>query len=85
MTQKSKLLNRLCETPADFTWDELVSLMGKFGWRVKKKSSRTGGSRRRFIHETYAPIILHEPHPQPCLKKYQIEIVLEALKKEGIL
>jgi hypothetical protein len=84
MTQKQKLLKKLHEAPREFTWDDFVSLMNLLGYR-KAKSGKTGGSRRRYVHETYAPISLHEPHPQKSLKQYQIDVVIEALRKEGIL
>jgi hypothetical protein len=84
MTQKQKLLQKLCDNPKDFTWDDFVSLMGQLGYR-KAKSGKTGGARRRFVHDTYAPISLHEPHPQSTLKQYQVDLVIDALRKEGIL
>ena len=54
------------------------------GYR-KSNVGRTSGSRVRFVHETYAPIILHKPHPKPVLKMYQVKQVIEQLKKEGLL
>ncbi len=84
MSQREKLLKRLSERPKDFTWDEVESLLGSLGYK-KIKTGRTSGSRRRFVHESMAPIILHEPHPQNILKQYQIELIIEALEKEGIL
>ncbi|MCC6476793.1 type II toxin-antitoxin system HicA family toxin [bacterium] len=84
MTQKQKLVTKLLSDPKNFTWDDLVKLLKHFGYR-KAKSGRTSGSRRRFVHATYAPISLHEPHPQKVLKAYQVGLVIEALQKEGLI
>jgi hypothetical protein len=83
MSTKDKLLRKLHDSPHNFAWDDLVSLMKKLGYR-QVKSGRTGGSRRRFVHKTYAPISIHEPHPQSILKKYQVDLIVEALEREGI-
>ncbi|HEY3295714.1 MAG TPA: type II toxin-antitoxin system HicA family toxin [bacterium] len=82
MPQKDKLLKKLCGNPRDFTWDELESLLRLLGYK-KEKPGKTAGSRRRFTHAQYAPIILHQPHPQNSLKKYQVDMVIEALEKEN--
>ena len=84
MTQRDKLLQKLVDNPKNFSWDDFVALVTQLGYR-KAKSGKTGGSRRRYVHPTYAPISLHEPHPEKFLKNYQIEVVIEALKKEGII
>jgi hypothetical protein len=84
MSKNKKLLKRLKSRPVDFTWDELTRLLGGFGYQLAKKG-KTGGSRRRFIHETNPLICLHEPHPQKVLKRYQIDQILELLTEEGLL
>ena len=84
MSRRKKLLLKLVDDPRNFSWDDFVALMGHLGYR-KAKSGKTSGSRRRYVHASYAPISLHEPHPQNTLKQYQIEVVIEALRKEGIL
>ena len=84
MAQKNKLLQKLNRHPNDFTWDELVALLKGFGWK-QIKSKKTGGSRRRFVHDRYAPISLHQPHPGNVLKSYVVNVVIEALKQEGLL
>lgn len=84
MSKKEKLPNKLLESPANFTWDELTTLLGQLGYR-KAKSAMTGGSRRRFVHDSFAPISLHEPHPQKVLKNYQVDLIIEALRLEGML
>lgn len=84
MTKRDKLQVRFKTKPLDFTWDELKSLLTGFGYELVV-SGRTGGSRVRFIHPKLPPIIMHKPHPAPVLKRYQVEQILEFLKKEGLL
>jgi hypothetical protein len=84
MSKKEKLLAKLQTRPKDFTWAELTTLLKSLGYEPRKKS-KTGGSRRQFIHSTAAPIILHKPHPQNTIKRYAIDDVLEKLKNEGMI
>jgi len=82
MSRVDKAKERLKSKPRDFTWQELQMIMGQLGY-VELKG---GGSRRKFFNEeTKALINLHEPHPQPVLKRYAIEIVLEHLKERNLL
>lgn len=83
MAKFEKLLEKLLSRPKDFTWDELVTLLRKFGY-LETKTGRTGGSRRKFLDPTSNHIIsLHKPHPKEILKSYQIDQVVEALKERG--
>ena len=84
MSKKEKLIAKLRERRKDFTWDELTSLLKSLGYRESKKG-KTGGSRRRFIHESAPTIILHSPYPQSTLKRYAIEQILEILEQENML
>jgi len=79
MSKKEKLLERFRSRPKDFTWQELVSLLGFFGFEGVSKG-KTTGSRRAFINaETKQIIRLHQPHPGNILKQYQIKEILEML------
>jgi hypothetical protein len=84
MGRKEKLINRLKQRPKDFTWNELSNLLKSLGYREKKKG-KSGGSRRRFVHESAPTITLHKPHPQNILKHYAIDQILELLQKENML
>ena len=84
MSRKEKLIIRFQQCPKDFTWDELTSLLKYIGYR-EAKQGKTGGSRRRFLHDTAATIALHKPHPQNVLKRYVINQVLEILIREDLL
>lgn len=82
MSRKDKLLEKLKRKDRSFTWSELVTLLGGYGYEVFSG----GGSRRKFIHpETKRIISLHEPHPQKTLKPYMIKEVLEHLKSNRLI
>ncbi len=84
MSRKEKLISRFREKPKDFTWDDLTALLKYLGYR-EGKTGRTGGSRRRFIHQSAATITLHKPHPQNVVKRYAIDQVMDLLQQEDIL
>ena len=84
MSKHEKLIQRFAAKPVDFTWSELKSLLANFGYMLSA-GSRTGGSRVKFIHSVRPPVVMHKPHPTSVLKRYQVEQILEFLKKEGLL
>jgi len=84
MSRKEKLILKFQQRPENFTWDELVSLLKYLGYR-EIKTGKTGGSRRRFIHNSAATITLHKPHPQNILKRYAVDQVLDILKQEEMI
>lgn len=61
-----------------------MTILGSFGFE-QMNAGKTSGSRVRFIHEHYPPIILHKPHPTLVLKKYQIDEIIFFLKQEALL
>ena len=84
MTKREKLVQRLLTKPADFTWAELKSLLERAGYALAV-GGKSGGSGVKFVHHEHPPIILHKPHPTPILKRYQLDQIIEFLKKEGLL
>ena len=84
MSKKEKLIAKLQQRPKDFTWNELASLLKSLGY-VEIKTGKTGGSRRRFIHQTAPTITLHKPHPQNTLKMYAIDQILKLLQQEEMI
>lgn len=79
MSKKEKLLEKLRLMPANFTWDEAVTLMKQHNFALVKNS----GSRRTFRHENGVKVSIHEPHPQNTLLKYAMEDLIAALKASG--
>lgn len=84
MSQKEKLIRRLKACPSDFSFDELVRLMGFLDYALSQKG-HTSGSRVMFVSDAHPPLILHRPHPTGILKGYQIRQLIEALEKEELL
>ena len=80
MSQKEKLIKRLLSRPKDFTFDELVTLMGHLGFRIDQ-GGKTSGSRVIFRHEQHQPVEIHRPHPGNTLKSYQVRDIVKTLKE----
>ena len=84
MSRKEKMIKRLMERPRDLTWEELVGLLKSLGYRERKKG-KTGGSRRRFVHDSAPSVNLHKPHPKNIVKMYVIREMIEFLEREGLI
>jgi hypothetical protein len=84
MTKRDKLIDRFLAKPTDFTWAELTKVLNSFGYK-QVNVGKTSGSRVRFVHPSYPPMILHKPHPKPILKRYQLEDMINLLQQEGLL
>ena len=66
--------------PKDFTYPELRTILSLFGY-VEEQGA---GSRVCFKSKTHN-IKLHKPHPGNILKQYQLNLIIEELKKEGLI
>jgi hypothetical protein len=85
MSRADKLLKRFLSRPADFTLDEMRRLLNGFGYR-EIKSGKTAGSRVAFVNRESGHIIrLHQPHPGRILKRYQLDLLEEALRAKGVI
>jgi len=84
MSRQEKLIARLEQRPKDFTWDELIRLLKTLGY-VQKRTGKTGGSRRRFVHPSAPAITLHKPHSNRIVKMYVMKDILELLRREGMI
>jgi len=83
LSKKDKLLERLKSRQKDFTFDELITLLGNFGYYAAN-SGKTGGSRIAFTNgDDY--LRLHKPHPRNILKPYQIDHVITSLKERELI
>ncbi|EPR71395.1 type II toxin-antitoxin system HicA family toxin [Cyclobacterium qasimii] len=65
--------------PSDFHYEELARLLRYFGFKEVKKG-KTSGSRVKFENEVSVPIILHKPHPNGIMKRYQMRQIKELLE-----
>ena len=84
MSKKEKLVERLLSIPADFTFDEVSTLLGHFGYSIDN-SGKTSGSRIRFKNSDADYIRLHKPHPRNILKQYQVTDLIVALQERGLI
>ena len=85
MAKFEKLIKRLLSNPKDFSFDELVTLLAGFGFRLSNMGS-TSGSAVRFINKETGHIIrLHKPHPSPVVKQYLIKLIINELKQGGYI
>ena len=78
MSKREKLIARFLNLPSDFHYDEMVRLLGYFGYKEVKKG-KTSGSRVKFENDEGVPIMLHKPHPSGIMKKYQMRQIKELL------
>ncbi len=79
MSKKEKLNARFLGMPSDFHYDEMVKLLGYFGFEEVKKG-KTSGSRVKFENCKGIPVMLHKPHPSGIMKQYQMKQVEELLE-----
>lgn len=80
MSRAEKSIVRLLSQPNDFTYSELRTILISFGY-VEKQGE---GSRVCFMSKNHK-IKLHKPHPGNILKQYQLSLIIEELRKEGLI
>lgn len=82
MSKKQKLITKLLERPANFTWNEATKLMGLCNFELINHS----GSARMFVHRgSKTKVRLHEPHPRNTLLPYMLEALRDGLLAAGEL
>lgn len=85
MSKLEKLLQKISSKPKTFKYSELRTLLLGLGYD-KLNTGKTSGSRVAFYNEKTKHIFrLHRPHPGNELKKYQINLIIEELKEQGII
>lgn len=84
MSKKEKLIERLMSQPKDFNFDEVVQLMGYFGYNITN-SGRTSGSRVAFTNDKKDFIRMHKPHPRKILKAYQVQNLISDLEERDLI
>ena len=78
-------MEKFLSEPSDFTYDEMVQLLGLFGYE-EDNSGKTSGSAVRFVRDgEFSQIRFHKPHPQKIMKKYILRYIREILESEGLL
>lgn len=85
MGQKEKLIAKLKSNPRTFTFADAESLLGYLSF-YRSNKGRTSGARIMFSSEKYhTKILLHKPHPRKELLEYQVKLLIEQLKQEGLI
>lgn len=84
MGKKEKLIQRLKSKPKDFTFEEAETLLGYLSYSRTNKG-KTCGSRVSFVSENHSVILLHKPHPNNELKRYQVQQLIEILQQEELI
>ncbi len=79
MSKRDKLIARFLSRPKDFTYAELITVMGNYGF----KEEQGAGSRAWFVNDAGIVFNLHRPHGKKPLKDYQIRDARTALKNAG--
>lgn len=82
MTKKEKLVERLKQMPADFTFDEAARLLSSFGYTMSNKG-KTSGSKVMFIDKHNRKILLHKPHPGNILLDYALRQIIIKLERNN--
>jgi len=82
MAKHDKLIKRIMTKPNNFTYSELKKLLSGLGY-TENKAGKTSGSRVAFINKCGHIIRLHKPHPGSELKKYQVNYLVDELRKRG--
>ena len=81
MSRKEKLIKKLKSNPKNFTYQEVKTLLSLLGF-YEFNRGKTSGSRVSFIHsDTDLEIKMHKPHPRNILKPYQIEMIVQVIKR----
>lgn len=85
MSRLAKILERLLDPTTTITFQELEYVLGKLGYKQKKKG-KTSASRRAYINPDSNHIIrIHKPHLGNELKRYAKNYITEELKKQKLL
>ena len=83
MSSRNKLIERFKGFPNDFSFDELVRLLGGFGFTLSNKGS-TSGSRVSFDKGNES-LTIHRPHPGNTLGKGVLKSIYRFLKNKGLV
>lgn len=85
MSNLEKAKQRLRQTPADYTYGEARSLLGKLGYEERTKG-KTSGSRVGFFRQSDNDIILlHKPHPTNEMSVAAVKALASHLMQNGDL
>jgi predicted RNA binding protein YcfA (HicA-like mRNA interferase family) len=85
MTKHDKLKEKLLRLPANFTYNELVTLLKRLGYSVEERGRSSGSAVMFYNKRVDDKILFHKPHPEKELKKYILKMIIEKLKNNKML
>ena len=83
MSKKDKLIKKIKAKSKDITIEEVETLLHSFDFR-KFTKGKTSGSSMKFKKGDVV-INIHRPHPRNYLLDYQVNEIIIALEKEGLI
>ena len=83
MSKEEKMIQRLLSCPADYTYDEAVSLAKRFGFVMHNKGNTSGSRVMLYRKQDGRKILLHKPHRARIMKQYAVRMFLEKLRESG--
>jgi len=84
MSKRDKLVERLLSNPKDFTFEEMSSVLNRFGYS-QVKSGKASGSRVAFSNDERDYIRVHKPHPRSILKDIPSQKFNCRLERKGFV
>jgi predicted RNA binding protein YcfA (HicA-like mRNA interferase family) len=81
--QEDKRIARFKRFSNNYTYDELVWVLGHFGF-FEKRTGKTSGSRTVFVNQKGQKIKVHKPHPGNTLKRGTAKDVYQKMLNYGI-
>lgn len=85
MGKFDKFLKKFLDGKSVITFQELEYFLGNLGY-VEKKTGKTSGSRKAYVHEQTKHIIrIHKPHPGNEIKNYVKRQLIEELRRKDLI
>ena len=78
------MIKRLKSKPKDFTFDELIALMGYLECELDS-GGKTSGSAVKFYNNDGPVLFIHKPHPGKILKEYHVKRAIKELEERGLI
>ena len=82
--RRKKLIQKLKAQSKSFSYEDAKVLLEYLDF-LESNKGKISGSRVVFTNELHGNIMLHKPHPQKELKKYQIKQLKEFLEQEDLI
>lgn len=80
-SKKEKLIGRFKSNPRDFTFEEMVTLLGYLGYELDN-GGRSSGLQVKFVCTNHKQIIIHKLHSYKCILPKQMTILKRTLIEE---